>query len=427
MRLTALAREVLADPLRLPTEADELISVKTQLTALRAQNVLFEKYAEAQDVQRLLCSIDQKLKIVAVREQKKEVQKGRFAEIQAVLGKILADWNAEFDAFLAATETEIRALDDQQNAELGAFDNSLPHELTPQFRKRSQALMEGRDKERALVVNERFAAAQKLKMSNDRAESREAENQFARMQADFERRRERLIARQDDQMKSLVDHAESRRKTLILNRNRLIHGYVRRMNLIDSQLTDSDEPVNLSDERRRMVEDVEAAYPIPLMRPVFAAVKQKVKAMPARVEPPSPEEPEIHPEEEERREAPPLAERPATEDPEIPQEEEEHQEASPPVESPSTEDPEIPQEEEEHQEAPPPVESPSPVDPEFHQEEEEHQETPPSVGRSSAEDPEFHQEEEERQETPSSVDGPAAEAPEIHQEEEERQETPPPE
>jgi hypothetical protein len=279
IRLSALTKELLADPLRLPNDPAELSLVKAQLISLREQDILFENYIEAQDVQRLLCAIDQKLKIVSVRRQEKELQKGKFGEIHARLCNILNEWNAQFAEFVSTTELEVQSLNSQHTAELDAFDASIPQELTPQYRKRSQALVQLRDKERALALHEKFLAAQKLKMANDAVEDREALEQYNRMQSDFDRRRRRLLAKHDDELKVLMEHAESTRMRMILNRNRLVHGYLRRLQLIGGELGDLTGAVNISEERKKALEAAEAAYPIPLMQSGFSAVRQRFKQL----------------------------------------------------------------------------------------------------------------------------------------------------
>jgi hypothetical protein len=275
--LLASTKEILNDPMKLPTDVEELLVVKGQLTALREQYVLFEKFNDAQAVQRLIRSIDQKLKVIAVRESEKQIEKGKYAEVRAVLERILTEWNAQFDEFLAATEGEVQALQAQHMTELERYDFLVPEELTPHYRKHSSALIELRGREHALAVNEQFRAAQRLKLHNDAAENRENRIQFERMQIEYGKRRERLLAKQNEQMRVLIDHAESTRQRLVRSRDQLIEGHVKRIRMIGGTMGESDEVDDLPEERKKLLEEIEAAYPLPLLRgSAFSIVRQKL-------------------------------------------------------------------------------------------------------------------------------------------------------
>jgi hypothetical protein len=245
-----------------------------------------EDYQDSGKIQRLLRAIERKLTLVGARQQDRDAQKSRFAETKALLSRILDDWNSQFDEFMATTEAELHHLQEQQANELAAFDAQVPEELTPQYRKRSSCLIELREKERALAMNQRFVAAQRLKERNDAAEEREGRAQFEKMQSDFLKRRERLVIKHDEQLRVFVDHAESGRRRLIKNRNQLIQGHIKRLSLIDQEFANPDElKGEVSEERKQVIEEVEAAYPIPRMRGAsFTTVRQRLRMQNAEPE-----------------------------------------------------------------------------------------------------------------------------------------------
>jgi hypothetical protein len=109
---------------------------------------------------------------------------------------------------------------------------------------------------------------------------------FEKMQSDFLKRRERLHAKHDEQLRVFVDHAESGRRRLIKNRNHLIEGHIKRLSLIDQEFANPDElNGELSEERRQVLEEVEAAYPIPRMRSAsFTTVRQRIRTQSAESE-----------------------------------------------------------------------------------------------------------------------------------------------
>ena len=234
---------------------------------------------EAQQLQKMIRSVELKLQVVESRAGEKQAQKEKYAEVKAVLGKILDEWNASFDQFVEATEGEIKALQEQQRKDLEAFDATCPEELTSHYRRVSPDLLIMRNKEKALAANKRFLEAQRLKEKNDAEEGRQEQAQFSKMHQDWVSKRKKFIAKQDEQMKVFLDHAESTRVRMLRNRDQTIVGYVKRLNLIDEKLGDEVpdlDSVELSDERRRVIDEIEAAYPVPRIRgAVFTSVRQK--------------------------------------------------------------------------------------------------------------------------------------------------------
>ena len=279
VRLSAVTREFINDPVHLPTEKSQLLLVRKQLLALQDEYLEAKKYSEAQQLQKMIRSVELKLQVVESRAGEKQAQKEKYAEVKAVLGKILDEWNASFDQFVETTEGEIKALQEQQRKDLEAFDATCPEELTSHYRRVSPDLLIMRNKEKALAANRRFLEAQKLKQKNDAEEGRQEQVQFTKMHQDWVSKRKKFIAKQDEQMKVFLDHAESTRVRMLRNRDQTIVGYVKRLNLIDEKLGDEVpdlDSVELSDERRRVIDEIEAAYPVPRIRgAVFTSVRQK--------------------------------------------------------------------------------------------------------------------------------------------------------
>lgn len=279
VRLSAVTREFINDPVHLPAEKGQLLTVRKQLLALQEEYLESQKYSEAQQIQKMIRSVELKMQVVEARAGEKQAQKEKYVEVKAVLGTILDQWNAEFDNFVQTTEGEVKALREQQRKDLEAFDATCPEELTSHYRRVSPDLLVMRNKEKALAANRRFLAAQRLKEKNDAEEGRQEQVQMNKMYQDWLAKRKNFIRKQDEQMKVLIDHAESTRVRMLRNRDQTIVGYVKRLNLIDEKLGDEVadvENVELSEERKRVIDEIEAAYPVPRIRAAsFAAVRQK--------------------------------------------------------------------------------------------------------------------------------------------------------
>lgn len=290
VKLDALAEEVISNPVQLPQREDEIQRVLKQLDPLQKQHIRNGEYPEAQKIQRIIMSLKKKL----VHEQENSLDvndvAGKHQEVQAIISKLLNDWNSQYDEFLQTTDDEIKALQKSQEEELAIFDASMPVELTPHYRKKSIALIEARDKERALALNRKFRAAQRVKEKTDEAEQVEANIQFNKMQEDFMKKREKIINRQDEQMNVLVEHAEATRLRMLKQRDASIEGYIKRINYLDDQLdtmckngkTNEDE-INKymeSNDRAKLIAEIETAYPIPLMRPgtAFTVARRKIQS-----------------------------------------------------------------------------------------------------------------------------------------------------
>ena len=279
VKLSAVTKEIIMDPLQLPNDLKELNKAKLELHALQKHYIRAGKYSEAQDTQRILRSVESKIRLKEARSGEKQAQRERYAEVRVVVDKILDDWNKNYDEFIAATENQMRAIVEMQRQELDAFDGTAPERLSPQYKRISPTLLELRGREKALAATKRYSAALRLKKKNDAEQERLEREQFTKMQEDWLARRRKIIARQEEQLRIFVDHAESTRTRMLNNRKTLIDGHVKRMNMISAKLGEDAaalDNMELSEERQRVVSELESAYPVPLVRgPAFTAVRQQ--------------------------------------------------------------------------------------------------------------------------------------------------------
>jgi hypothetical protein len=283
VQLDALTLRVLNDPFDLPDNPKKLEMLGEQLSDFRQQCIASGKFWETQVVQRILRSIDAKMKAADARERQTLLQKKKFVEIQEVLGQKMQQWDSTFNEFMDQVNVEIDSLQRKQQSELATFDASCPDHLTTPYRKRSMTLIAMRDKERALAMNSRFLAAHRLKERSTALEDQEARLQLARMREDFLRRRNRLIDKHNEQMRVLMEHVDAARLALIKNRSHLIEGRVKRMGLIDESLGEEKIDVAISEERRKLLEEVESVYPIPPVRQMsFIRIRQRLRDLKQR-------------------------------------------------------------------------------------------------------------------------------------------------
>ena len=280
IKISKRTYEALDNPQSLPCNIDELKSIVAQLQYLQEKHSKNQEYPEAQHVQRILRTAENKLKIEQNRKSsavdiKDTVIKQQ--ELQAIINKFMKDWNEHYQYFMDTTERELNTLEKQQKDELERFDESLPKSLLPKYRKQSIALIEMRDKERALALNKRYLAAEKMKNKADEAEAEEELKNIKTMQEDFDKKRGKIIQKHKEQKRVFLQHVEATRTKMIYQRDQLLDGYKKRMKLIDGnikalqdegKLTENDmNNFLLSEQRELLVTDNEYSYPIPRIRP----------------------------------------------------------------------------------------------------------------------------------------------------------------
>jgi hypothetical protein len=277
--MTSITQAVLADPSDLPDSVEELKTVIRQITILQTRRLESADYYEAQQLERILLALKQKLAVQL--DRKTEIfateQALKRNELQAIIDSFLNDWNHDFEEFMHATARKAAEIKNRQDEELALLDASAPVGLGAQYRQRSAALIDLREKEHALALNHRFVAAQQTKARADEMEAREIDHQIQKMYDDFENRRERLLSQQKRDLTVYFTHVEMTRAKMIDQRDRLVEGYRNRMAMIDgrlSRLCDSgavspDEVSQLKVDRKRVQQVVEGehSYPIPRMRP----------------------------------------------------------------------------------------------------------------------------------------------------------------
>jgi hypothetical protein len=251
----------------------------SQLMGLRRAAMRSGEYREAQKYHQLLLSLSERVQEAATsrsseRQSRKKVAKRD--ELRAIVDRIEADWNANFDEFLEATRAQAEQLRRQHEAELAKLDAERPDSQTPRHRPVTRQLAELREKERAFALTGQFADAQRVKGKAERVERIESEKQAEAMHMDFERRRQRLVANQKQEMTVFFTHVEATRLRMVKQRDQLVDGHLRRLRKLDIAIGQLGTPqgelseCDASADRVALVTEGEYSYPIPRMRPALA-------------------------------------------------------------------------------------------------------------------------------------------------------------
>ena len=280
VKISQRTYEAIHNPNSLPFNIDELKKIIYQLLILQQRHIDSSEYPEAQHIQRVIRIAENKLKNEENRKSNEtDVQNTlvKRQELQAIVDKFVEDWNKHYDFFVSTTKKEANTLRKQHQEEIELFDSSEPQDLLPKYRKPSTALIGMRQKERALALNHQFLAAEKIKNKADIVEGEETKHQFKVQQSDFLKKRDQLLAKQNEQLRVFVTHAEATRFKMIQQRDTLLSGYLKRLEKIDNEiknmkdigkLTDYDMTnAQMSENREKKVTEEEYSYPIPRIRP----------------------------------------------------------------------------------------------------------------------------------------------------------------
>ena len=275
IQVTKSTQNALDNHRNLPHKIDDLKDTIFQVSVIQQKHIEGGEYPQAQEMEKLLHALNTKLKHEESKKAATEELRDLLAkkmELQAIVDTVVNDWNAQFSAFLDATQAQAQSMKQQHIRELSDFDSKKPNDLLPQYRQRSANLINLREKERAMALNKKFVNAQKIKTVADQIEEDETRRQFQRMNDDWTQRRDNLLARQRQQMQVFFSHTETTRIKMIQQRDNVIEGYVARMDRLDRQInqirSQGDAAVDqltnfrISKSRARHIIDGEYSHPI---------------------------------------------------------------------------------------------------------------------------------------------------------------------
>jgi hypothetical protein len=256
----------------LPVTAAEVKRTMSQVATLQRRAIDSGRYDEAQKQQKTMRALTDRLDILENGNSiDKTVQEkaDKREELQAIIDRFVGDWNTSFQDFLQATRDQAEQIKCNHAVELARFEAQFPDRLPLQYRQQSRKLLDLREKERTLALAKRFVDAQKVKNFADQMQAGETEQQIQNMETDFERRRQKLIARHKQEMAVFFTHVEDTRTRMVQQRDQLIGGYMARIRKLTRQLEGlgPQEPEScVSAERTAVVTDGEYSYPIPRIR-----------------------------------------------------------------------------------------------------------------------------------------------------------------
>jgi hypothetical protein len=206
-------------------------------------------YPEAHRYHRRLAEVRERLRqeeklneqITSVREKS-----GRHQELESVVDAHAGDWDCAYEQFRARAEEETEQMRRLHEEELERFDAASPFDFEYATRKRSPRLLQLRHKETRLVLTKRFDEAEQQKQEADDKEEAEIAKALARQRQEHIIRRRRLVNEQEKDMQALVTLLEMSRQKMLYRRDKVLTGYLNRMNKVNGALTTQLEELKLS-------------------------------------------------------------------------------------------------------------------------------------------------------------------------------------
>ncbi|OHT12779.1 hypothetical protein TRFO_17233 [Tritrichomonas foetus] len=203
-----------------------------QLQELKKDSVANKNYREANYYSELIKSSMKASDIAGFSTQctqKLGYLMEKQADAQEKVDEINENWIQQFQEFESMIDAKMQALTEQQTRELEEFDQNMPDDLPPKYLKHSDAYVMMRKKERLLIRNEDYLAADEVKKKADALEKEELTIQHMKLQDDLLRERNALIKKHNQQYEAFALWMNSKRHDMLNFRDKDLEGPVRRL------------------------------------------------------------------------------------------------------------------------------------------------------------------------------------------------------
>lgn len=259
---------------------EDCLSIKSQLKKYRAYLIQERDYHQALNVHKKLIQLDAKIWELDHYTDELYGMKHRMSrhqEIEQIVKIYLDDWEASFKEFQENVQLEADQIQEENLNELEEFDSQIPDDLIIEFRKPSKKLIDTRDAERRLALDNQIQMAMKLKKIGDQMERFEVQEAFKKQKRMISERRKRIIKAQEERIKVFYNHINSVKISLIQQRDKLIKGYLFRLNDLDKKLDKDQEELKIkierycnsrvNEDRLEYIQNEELGVSIPKSRP----------------------------------------------------------------------------------------------------------------------------------------------------------------
>ena len=203
-----------------------------ELQKLKKDSVMNKNYREANYYSELIKASNRAADVAGFSSQctqKLGYLKAKQMDAQEKVDDINDYYIQQFQEFEEMIDSKMQAMTDQQKQELEEFDRNIPDDLPPKYLKHSDAYVQLRKKEKLLIRNEDYLAADEVKTKADALEQEELAKQNVKMQDDLQKERNALVKKHNQQYSAFALWVDARRHEMLTYRDKELEGPVRRL------------------------------------------------------------------------------------------------------------------------------------------------------------------------------------------------------
>lgn len=157
-------------------------------------------------------------------------------ELQALLNSTTDEWDNIIDNHELNTISKLDQIANQQQEQLKTFDENIPEDLPPLFKRNSVAYLQMRSKEKQLARTRDFDEAIIMQKKANILEKQEEEANFENMDRYYRHKRKKLEERQKHAIGAYLDYASMRRHEILNSKEVAIRGTTNRIKRLDDQI-----------------------------------------------------------------------------------------------------------------------------------------------------------------------------------------------
>jgi hypothetical protein len=276
---------------------DELRLASSQLREYQRESVVRGNYTDARAAWLGYKRVNRDLRSRTSFDKSKDQVNDMISkrnELFALVQSTNDEWDALIADHAAQTKQVLTEIDERHQGELAEFDQDIPDELPPLFRRNSVTYLELRSKERNLANTTHFCEARRLQAEADAMAKREREANFETLDMFYRRRRQRLQNHHETVFQSWGEYATRIQTHLIHQREKSVEGHRNRVDGLDKQIVLKCEQkgikqgqINLelvNEERIALVKQKEDENPVTYKRCATAMIETR-QSYPSVTEP----------------------------------------------------------------------------------------------------------------------------------------------
>lgn len=218
---------------------EQLRSASTQLTLLERHLVENGKYLKAKKAQSVLDQVLLKLKKVHSSVSDKgdiDEMLYRRNELLNLVGTYSEKWDKRIEEHRKLTLTRLKQMDEDHKKELNKFDENVPTELEPIFKRNSSAYIKMRLDEKHYAYSKNYDEAHKIKQKADKLEKEEEEMNHEKMNKHYKDKRKKLIENYERSVANYKDNSKIRLAELKASKSRVVDPIIERVKRLEKQI-----------------------------------------------------------------------------------------------------------------------------------------------------------------------------------------------